>query len=511
MVLFSRLTRIQIAMSHESTSPSKQTFLQRIGKGLPTMLVLAVMGGGWMFMHHMNSGGGAIQSEEDVPEADVAEVDTLVLPEGKVIAGKFESIPAETHPVQHEHTVPGRLRYDQTKHVDVKAPMDGILAEVLVTPGEVLKQGQLIAVIRSPEIGQARAEILKRKQQREIVQKVLDREKVLAENLLQLAAMLENDKPASEIEMVFKDRPLGIYRQDILSAYSNMLLADELIEKVRPLAESGAVPGRTLRERENQRQLAEIAFRTARDQATFAAEQALLNAEADVAAADRQFNLARQAVEALLGDKDDKELANLDDEEALSRLEVRAPFAGSVESRGYAKDERVMRGDSLIVLANTDSLTVEASIRESDWSAVTLEPGTTVKVLIPALDDRVLDAKVRYFGREVQADTNSVPLVAAIENCEGILRPGMFVRVTVPAGERREALSVKPESIIRHENQQFVFVDLKSGTFKRVDVDTGQASEDWVEVTNGLSPGQLVVTHGAFLLKSEYLLQGESE
>jgi hypothetical protein len=56
-----------------------------------------------------------------------------------------------------------------------------------------------------------------------------------------------------------------------------------------------------------------------------------------------------------------------------------------------------------------------------------------------------------------------------------------------------------------------VFVDESGGTFKRVDVSTGQASDEWVEVTEGLQPRQLVVTHGAFLLKSELLLQGESE
>jgi multidrug efflux pump subunit AcrA (membrane-fusion protein) len=54
-------------------------------------------------------------------------------------------------------------------------------------------------------------------------------------------------------------------------------------------------------------------------------------------------------------------------------------------------------------------------------------------------------------------------------------------------------------------------VDLKNGVFKRVNVTTGQASNEWVEITDGLSPGQLVVTNGAFLLKSELLLQGEGE
>lgn len=132
-------------------------------------------------------------------------------------------------------------------------------------------------------------------------------------------------------------------------------------------------------------------------------------------------------------------------------------------------------------------------------------------MIVPALGDREFSAKVRYFGREVQADTNAIPLVARIDNSEGLLRPGMFVRVAVPIGQPRQALSIKTVSILQHENQEFVFVDLSGGEFKKVNVTTGQASDDWVEVTKGLSPGQLVVTNGTFLLKSELLLQGEGD
>ena len=313
------------------------------------------------------------------------------------------------------------------------------------------------------------------------------------------------------IESSFNDLALGSYRQEILAAYSRMRLSSELLAKIEPLANSGSVSGRVLRERGAERQVSETAFRTARDQAMFAVNQSKLKAEAEVAEADRQLNLARQAVDNLLGYKEERQTVNLSEEDALSRLEVRAPMAGSIESRELAVNERVTRGSSLMVLANTDSLFVAASIRENDWSAVTLQPGTLVSVIVPALKDRIFEASIRYAGREVQRDTNAIPLVATISNVEGLLRPGMFVRVTIPIGLPRQALSIKPESIIQHENQKFVFVDLSGGSFRRVDVSTGQESDDWVEVTQGLSVGEMVVTNGAFLLKSELLLKGESE
>jgi cobalt-zinc-cadmium efflux system membrane fusion protein len=479
-------------------------------QGLPTLLVLAVMGGGWMVMHHINSGA---QSTDELAEAtdQPTPVGTLLLPKGKLEAAEFESVPAQPQMLQHVHTVPGRLRYDQTMHVDVKAPMDGILAEIFVTPGDQVAAGDLIAVLRSPEVGQARAEILKRQTELDIAQQLLEREQTLAKNMEQVASMLDQNLAVEAIELAFSDRALGAYRQEILSAYAKMRLADELIAKVKPLVESGAVSGRVVREREGERQLAQTSFRTARDQASFAVEQAKVKAEANVADANRQLNLAWQSLETLLGYKEDKKTANLSDEEALSRLEIRAPFDGSIESRSFSNNERIARGDSLVALANTNSLTVEANIRESDWSAVSIQSGADVSVMVPALDGRVFNAKVQYFGREVQADTNSVPLVARIENPDGLLRPGMFVRVTIPIGDAQPTLSIKPESVIHHDNQKFVFVDLKEGAFKRVDVSTGRSSDEWIEVTEGLAPGDLVVTNGAFLLKSELLLQGEGE
>ncbi|TWT50756.1 Cobalt-zinc-cadmium resistance protein CzcB [Rubripirellula amarantea] len=491
----------------ESTSSSKNGWLHVLAKVGPTLFVMLVLASGWLAVHQINT-GGVSESDEQVAE-DPTIPDSLTLPQGKLVAGRFETVPAQMQAVEHVHTIPGRIRYDETKHVDVKAPMDGILSEVLVTPGEEVQAGQLIAVIRSPEIGQARAEVLKRQKEREIAQQVLERELAISKNLEQMSLMIEDQQSVEEIESAFSNRALGSYRQGILSSYARMRLASELLEKIQPLADSGSVSGRSIRERQAERQLAETEFRTARDQAAFQADQARIHAEANLSEADRQLNLAWQSVEMLLGYREDKSTVNLGNEKALARLEVRAPFSGSVESRAFANNERVSRGDSLLVLANTDSLYVAANIREGDWSAVSLSRGTLISVMVPALDNRVFEARVHYFGREVQSNTNSIPLIAKIENDEGLLRPGMFVRVTIPIGKARQSLSIKPESVVQHENQSFVFVDESDGTFKRVDVSTGHASDDWVEVTQGLEPGQLVVTHGAFLLKSELLLQGE--
>ncbi len=492
-------------------SPSKnQGLLKGLSQSIPTILVLLVMGGGWLAVHELSTVATS-EEEHAQEEAEESIPATLTLPEGKLNAAQFQSEPAQVQPIKHFHVVPGRIHYDEAKHIEVKAPMDGILSEVMIMPGDHVESGQLLAVLSSPEIGQARATVVKRLSEVTLAEGVLQREQTIEGNLNQLLTMLNNKSSVTAIESAFKEIDLGSYRLDLVSAYTKQGAAEERLARIRPLSESGSVTGRSIRDLESEQQIAEAEFRTARDQSRFGAHRATLEAEATVAEAKRQLNLAWQGVEALMGQKIDQRTMELNNEAAWSRLEIRAPFAGTIESRAYTKDERVMRGDAIAILANTKLLSVAASIRESDWAAVSVKPGTKISVSVPALDDRVFEADVRYFGREVQTNTNSVPLVAALDNSEGLLRPGMFVRVSVPVGNHRETLSVKPDSVLQHENQKFVFVDQSGGTFQRVDVTTGQASDEWVEITGGLTAGQLVVTHGAFLLKSELLLQGEGD
>ena len=117
--------------------------------------------------------------------------------------------------------------------------MDGILAEVLVSTGQHVESGQLLAVLRSPEIGQARAEILKRQKEREIAQQVLQREMTLAKNLQEMSAMLDQGQSVDTIENAFRDRAMGSYRQDILSAYAQVQLSAELLAQDRTSCQFG--------------------------------------------------------------------------------------------------------------------------------------------------------------------------------------------------------------------------------------------------------------------------------
>jgi len=494
-------------MTNESTN-SPTTPLTVISKIFPTIMVLGIMGAGWYAVHELNAPHDGHSEEAEEAESAVAS-SVMELPDGKVEAGQFSSEAVSKQSVQHVHVVSGRIQYDELHHIEVKTPMAGILTEIQVKPGDQVQAGQLLATLNSPEIGRARAEVLKHQTELSLAQRIFKRESEIAENLKAYLQQLDATKDLKQLDDEFSSKQLGTYRQNVLSAYSRMLLAEQLMESVRPLAGTGSVSGKTIREREAELQISQVQFRSAREQALFESSQAMLEAEAARDDATRMLKVAHQQLESLLGYDEDQ--VSMDNEASLSRVEIRAPFAGTIEARYKADNERILPSEVLFVLADTKSLYVSADIRENDWPAVSLQPGTEIKVDVPALPDQQFTATVHYVGREVIPETNSVPLVATINNEEGALRPGMFVRVSLPVGANREAISVHPESILTHGDEQFVFVQLDDNQFQKVDVKTGLASDQWIEVTEGLAQGQRVVQNGAFLLKSEMLLEGEAE
>jgi cobalt-zinc-cadmium efflux system membrane fusion protein len=129
-----------------------------------------------------------------------------------------------------------------------------------------------------------------------------------------------------------------------------------------------------------------------------------------------------------------------------------------------------------------------------------------VTVEVPALAGRKIEARIRYQGRQVATETNSVPLVAELSNAEGLLRPGLFVRVSLPFGPPKKALSVPADAIVSHEGAKFVFVRTGPATFRRADVTTGLQTDEQVEIVSGIEPGAPVVVRGAAMLKAELLL-----
>lgn len=444
----------------------------------------------------------AADSDEQPPVGFLVE-----LSPSKLAKAKIQTVLVERRALQERRTIPARLQYNQTRHIVLRAPTDGTLHEILVKPGDNVEAGTLVAILQSPAIGTVRAEVMQLEAQLALATRKWEWESQIAEHTHELIEILSAEPGIAEIEEQFKARTLGHARETLLAAYARYNLANQMLAGTESLKDSGAISTKSLQERTTARQTAEAAFRAAAEQARFDSEQQSAEAEALYQNAQRQLQIGRQKLFALLGYEDT--MSPGDSPELLSRVEVRSPMAGMVEQILFAPNERITEKESLFVVADTKTLWVTAEIRDGDWEALNIGVGSSIDVQVPAMPQERIKARVIYVGREVSEKTHALPLVAEIDNRDATFRPGLFARVNIPLGEMRDCLAVPSSALLQHEGKTFVFIQKEPGQFVRVDVTPGLESPEWVEVKSRLNGGEHIVTEGAFVLKSELLLERE--
>ncbi|MCA9071036.1 MAG: efflux RND transporter periplasmic adaptor subunit, partial [Planctomycetaceae bacterium] len=466
--------------------------------------------GGWGLL---GSWGG---SAEDAASSELregtetpTETNQIELTPAKLEQSPIHSSVVGQQSLRDSRVIPGHLEYQQAKHIALRAPTDGTLQKVLIQPGDPIQAGTPVAVFDSPEIGKARSEVLHREALLEVATRRRNWEEEIVTNTQALIEGLANSPDMSDLENTFKRRTLGQARETLMATYSDYQLAKQMLEGTESLSSSGTISSKTLLERTAKRRATEAAFHAATEQVLFDSQNRFAEAELEWKKAQRELEIAQQRVNTLLGYTEPPR--SNDSKEPISRVELCSPIAGTVEKLHFASNERVSQSEPLIVIADTNTLWVSAEVRENDWAALQIGIGDDIQVQSPALPEKSMKARVVYVGREVSEQTHALPLVAEVPNPDGQLRPGLFVRVRVPIGQPKEVLAVPPSAIMQHEGKAFVFVDQGTGKFQRVDVKTGMETPEWTEIRSGLSGGERVVDRGAFVLKSELLLEGEDE
>lgn len=190
--------------------------------------------------------------------------------------------------------------------------------------------------------------------------------------------------------------------------------------------------------------------------------------------------------------------------EPLKYVPVRAPIAGTVVTKNVVAGTAHKAGMTLLRIADLSRVWIEAEVYEADVALV--EPGMSASVSLSYLPGEPIEGRVDYVYPYLEGGTRTGRLRIALNNPQGRLRPDMYaeVRLAVALGER---LAVPEEAVLIAGERRFVFEDLGKGRLAPRRVTTGRRSEGWVEILEGLEPGDRVVTSGNFLVAAESRLK----
>jgi membrane fusion protein, heavy metal efflux system len=498
-----------------SSQPPRAAGLAALGasirRGLPGVLVLGFGGLAWWWLatHHF-TGGDHVDAPSGTSSSPATQSAIVRLP-AAAAAGEISLVSVERRPMRDRVTVPARLDYDARSHIDYDSPVDGIVSRVCVTVRQNVARGDSLAEVSSEEVGVARDEVQKREDDREIARKAADWAATIGDNVQSLLGMLEGHPPLETIEREFAARTLGTYRETILGAYSRLLFVEKVDAGTKKLGDGGVLSGRIVEERTSNLEIARASFAAACESAKFETVQERARARAALEQSERLLRVSQDNLRNLVGGRldaapGDDALSTADG--GISAITLRTPFDGIVEEVFVSRGERVKGGDRMFVVADTRRLWVRAQVHEKQWTMVDVAKGQIIGVVVPGSEEHRTSATINHIGATVDATSRSVPIVADLENDDAHYKPGMFVWVELPQGDVRDVPAVPAAAVMRHEGRAFVFVPADGG-FRRLDIETGIESDEFVEVVRGVEPGQQVVARGSFLLKSELLLEDE--
>ncbi len=182
-----------------------------------------------------------------------------------------------------------------------------------------------------------------------------------------------------------------------------------------------------------------------------------------------------------------------------ARLKIVAPFDGIAGIRAVNVGDYLKDGTDMVNVEDIDVVYVDYRLPERFQTQVS--KGQKAVVEIDALPGRKFDALIQAVDPLIDANGRSIAVRATIDNRQQVLRPGMFARVTTVFGERERAKVIPEEAIVPQGGRQFVIkvvngAEKDNQVSKRVEVKVGIRRPGRVEILDGLSEGDTVVTAG---------------
>lgn len=212
---------------------------------------------------------------------------------------------------------------------------------------------------------------------------------------------------------------------------------------------------------------------------------------------DKNF-ISQEALDVARGNMNRAKSRQKQDEALLAKTVINAPFAGVLGLRQVSLGAYVKAGDDIVKLDNIASLKMD--FRVPEVYAPKLKPGQTVQIRVDAFPSEAFAGKIYALEPSMDEKTRTVMARAQVPNTDAKLRPGMFARVNVLLETRSNALWVPEQAIWPQGSDSFVYrvVDGKAVLTK---VEIGLRRPGSVEIAQGVSAGDTVVTDGQMKLK----------
>jgi cobalt-zinc-cadmium efflux system membrane fusion protein len=298
---------------------------------------------------------------------------------------------------------------------------------------------------------------------------------------------------------------VGRAKAEFLHAISQARLQENSVERLRPLAESGSMPGRQFREAQAALQEAQIRL--------LGAQQILVNLGLKARAEDFADLSTDEVAERIqfLGLPPEM-VAGLDTESATSNFfPLRAPLDSVVVSCQVVPGEVVDTGTTIFEVSDVRQMWLMLDVRQDDAKYLSL--GQTV-LFRPsdATDEPEIEGSLSWISTEADDETRTVKVRVNLPNTDGRLRANTFGHGRIVLRQEPDATVIPTQAVHWDGCCNIAFV--RDRDFLKPDapkffhirkVRLGVKDGDWTEIIAGLVPGEVIASKNSVVLESQLL------
>lgn len=206
-----------------------------------------------------------------------------------------------------------------------------------------------------------------------------------------------------------------------------------------------------------------------------------------------------QGIHAELGTtvKAGQKLLTVQSNESLQNYAVNAPISGLVIERNVQVGDATSE-EPLFTIVDLSHVWVKLDVFLNDIDRVKQGQNVAVETLNGFSTEGVIDALAPLSIHASQ----SIHARVQLDNPDGRLRPGQFVRARVSIAEHEVPLAVKRSAVQSFRDSQVVFARFDEIYEVRM-LEFGLSNDEWIEVVGGLAPGTEYVTQNSYLVKAD--------
>jgi RND family efflux transporter MFP subunit len=279
----------------------------------------------------------------------------------------------------------------------------------------------------------------------------------------------------------------------------------ELLQQVKQAEAAQEVSVATIRQREAELKLAETNVERSRNlyQRQLLPKQTLDDNESRYNAALAQLDLAKA--------QSSQTKARLEELKiTLDNTIITSPLNGLVAKRAVDPGAFVSQNVPVVDVVDVGRVRLVANVVEKDLKE--LHAGNPTRVQVDAYPGETFAGRIARVSPVLDPTTRTAPIEIEIPNPDYRLKPGMYARVSITTGTKKDALVVPANAVVDLGGRRGVFQPQNGQAVFRV-VDVGLEQPDLVEVRGGLSENETVITTGSAALRDgdRILLSGQDE